>query len=309
MLSFLNIASSLYSQKKTFRREIAKKTLTHLAVELNPVEKLILKRTHLYGVQVAGYFGEVLCALYGMKFNKSLRFQFASLGACVPILDGLTDELGVELDDLQKLISTPPDLNINSFLEIKLTELFNELQMVRKLDSFFFTTLQDVFEAQKMSLEQKKSTMNFDNIESATYKKGGSGALLFLSLVDSMPSKETMDAIYKIGAWVQICDDAFDIQRDRKENIKTIPSLLNDPKMIGQKILSVKNEAFEALKCTHFPEHNIKKTLRILSLYSKMVDVFIDDLIKVNAKRTQDDSELIVPDFSLNFKVLLRLMF
>ncbi len=301
-----NIARSLHTQKKVYQE----------IVTINPEttfksnEILLLKRIPTYAVHVAGYFGEVLCTLYGIKFERELRNRFVLLGACTPLIDGLFDDLNCDPNHLKALIRQSENNSSVNSIEAVFLQLSAPLIPFIEANSFFAIMIDRMFEAQKMSLEQKNKGLSEEKITHLTYEKGGAGALLFLSLMVSEADEELRDAIFKIGAWVQVCDDVFDIERDRKEGIMTLPIIWNNPLLIKKNVKHLQEEAFKAVMSANLDLLNKIKTIRLLSLYDKIIQIFINKLIQINKFSAKDNfiSPIEVPDFSMNIKVILRLI-
>ncbi|MEI8203133.1 MAG: hypothetical protein WCH34_08995 [Bacteroidota bacterium] len=308
LYTLINIARSLYTQQKVYQQKVSS-SIPETAIL--PQEKLLLKRIPSYAVHIGGYFGEVLCTLYGIKFDKELRLRFARFAACTPLFDGLFDDLKGEPGHLKTLFDESQNKSPKNTIEEVFIKLSSPLSPVMRSNPFFNEMLEKMFEAQKRSLQQKSQTSSIEEIKNITFEKGGTGALLFLSLLESKPEKALIEAIYKVGAWVQVCDDVFDIERDRQEGIRTLPMIWNNPKIIKSNIILLQQQSFNAIMQTQFSLLNKIKTVRLLNIYAQMMHIFIHKIIHQNKHLEKENypSPIEVPDFRMNIKVILSLLF
>lgn len=139
------------------------------------------------------------------------------LATMTPLLDDLTDRNGI----------TIPSIHINFEQENEniaiLTNLLKELRLLHPRKNELDTLLSDCLSAQNQSNLQK-STKNLEKIQEFTQKKGGSA--LYLYIAHLFHTDEVKQVSYNLGFCVQLFNDIFDMQSDKKNHINTLANML-----------------------------------------------------------------------------------
>jgi hypothetical protein len=311
LFTLLNIRYGIAKQSKLYCRQVLPLIEDIQTSGLSANEQLLFKRMRAYAVDIAAYFGEVLCSLQGKKFTNELRYRFALLGACTPLFDGFFDEMQLKPERIQQLLDAESILEDANPVEKCFLHCYLPLKKSVSGNSFFNRMLQQMFEAQVLSQKQVSAELNTTDAEQITLAKGGSGAVLFLSLLEDTPDDTIYKAIYKIGGWVQLCDDVFDMERDQKEGILTLPLLINHSIKIKAKLQEYKEVALKSLHQSPYPALQISRTIKLLEFYDKLVNIYLKQVSTLNPIHHTEPlpHKLKVPDFKINAKVIFSLLF
>jgi len=199
------------------------------------------------------------------------------LGAMTPLFDELFDANELCERGIRDAISSDyPDNEI-----IIILQAFRErlLGLVKNRE-FVGQTLDKIIESQLSSLRQKSHNITHDEISQITFDKGGNALLACRSILDHPMDEIEENAVYKLGALVQMCNDVFDVLEDTQKGIKTmvdgIPDLTSFKSEYQDLIISVMLSFGKA----NYKKSNLRKFYTQMMLIISRGLVCIDHLQK-----------------------------
>lgn len=141
----------------------------------------------------------------------------------IPLYDDFTDDYQLKHQEIIKTLKR----NSNSSNNFQLASyLYKRIMEEHPDPDFFSDLLEKGGEAQNLSMLQKEEDVSIDQLWEITHKKGGYFTLLCFSIYSKSFSKKQWDFIYNLGAVIQLLNDTFDVYKDAKEGIKTLPNTL-----------------------------------------------------------------------------------
>lgn len=178
---------------------------------------------------------------YADLIGKELTYQDiraqALIGALARVQDDLVDWLGIDDNRLDLLYESPHDYKPNYQIEKLAKRLWTDLCEEIPEEKFpaYHRTLRSLHECQKKSKHQ--SEMSDTELWNITLQKGSLAALAFMHAVRPEMEEHHQDhkAIRTLG-WFQIIDDVADVEKDRKEGIKTVAQI-EEPAALRGKLL------------------------------------------------------------------------
>ena len=208
--------------------------LSELNAYLQPsgllLDDQLKKRIWNYTLQSAAtntWFAE----LRGYKASKMEINAGIYLGAYTPVHDDLVDEHSLDHEAIVQLQEEKNTGNIHyaliSFLYKKLKD---NIPDIHRFNHYF----QLCGEAQTASLQQlNPQSIELPALQKITFDKGGYATLLYRNILQNKLLKGEEDAIYNLGASLQLVNDMFDVYKDHQNHVQTLPSSLPDLNLIA----------------------------------------------------------------------------
>lgn len=163
-----------------------------------------------------------------------------------PYTDNFLDNPHISINDkvrfnenLTKILSGEK-IHVTSFHEKRVLSLveYIESQFSRDNNIQVFESIQLIQEAQVESLKQdQKYNINYDDILSISFFKGGSSVLADAFLVKGELTNEEMNFAFGYGSFLQLLDDLQDAKADRENKHQTIFSIVNENDIIDDDII------------------------------------------------------------------------
>lgn len=175
-----------------------------------------------------GIYNPMICdafvRLHGRLTNESEKNRYIHYFICSSLFDDFTD---YELINDQQLhdISFCPDKYVARTFDEKVFQRSHLLLRDFVKDKTAYDHISyELYDAQLQSRKQFEDSLNHEEIRQITFSKGGNSVLLcryYLELSSNMAEDECW---YTIGTLIQLTNDLFDIYKDLKDGISTLPN-------------------------------------------------------------------------------------
>ena len=93
---------------------------------------------------------------------------------------------------------------------------------------WYETVTHRLYEAQEDSAKQFNPSITDEEIEQITLHKGGYSVLLCHFYLDDIAGEAEQQCWYQIGGIIQLTNDLYDIHKDYKEGVFTLPNRMKD---------------------------------------------------------------------------------
>lgn len=279
---------NLAVQRNFIKRSVAPILKEAYAINDGQLDESDAKKINeYYGLAVPAVLGEAFCALHQKQMTEKERIASTSQGAMTGLFDDFFDKQYLSADNIEQL------LNENNDRLASNEKLFNEfyknaLQHVPERKAMI-DALMEVYHAQVASKKQNTSTISQKEIEEITWYKGGVSVIFYRTAFLPSPSAKEQQLLYKLGSLMQLCNDIFDVYKDREHHIKTLiteATHINKIRsLLQQELIAQQQFANEA----GFDKSGLKKFFSILNLgiFSRAF-VCLDQLEQL--ERTTNDS-------------------
>lgn len=259
---FMKLLRDLQRQKKFMKHHIA--PLLHQAKSTNDgtlTEKDFLKINKYYGLAVPAILGEAFCTLRGVPMCESERWSSTSQGIITGLFDDFFDDIRLPEEQIVNMVEKPESIipqssNEKLFLDFYLVALqkASHPELIKK-------QLLLVHHAQVASMEQENPEIDKERIWEITCLKGGDSVLFYRTAYDNLLVKGEEEALFQLGSLMQLENDIFDIYKDAKAKIATLPTTL--PKVIELRQLyeAQINLLIELCYKMDYPEKQVKQFL------------------------------------------------
>ena len=268
LFSFINYILKIRFQRKFYHRNFADSDFPDLNTKLSH-----------YGIYVPVFIGESFAALRSIPVNLSERYAITALGAMTGVFDDLFDKFGYTRNDVEKLLHHsnyeekwhPYDIEL-----IRLLHIFNVNSEV-DIKSFIVK----IAEAQLASNKQRYNNLSKEELCEITFNKGGFSMQLYRRAFYGDVSVVEDLFFYKIGALGQLANDVFDVYKDFKAGIYTLPLCirLSEVKTI---YLNLYAEICKLLNELNYSNREKKRFLQLLSLIAARALVALEQYMELS---------------------------
>lgn len=278
---YITLKNNLKLQKKFIKKTIALDIKeSRFTNDGSLSDKDYNKITGYYGLAVPAVLGESFCILRGKKMTEKERLSLTYLGGLTGLFDDFFDEKDMSEEHILNLINTPEDPIIKSAHEKLFTTFYKKALEnaadVNLVKDYFIK----VFDAQVLSKKQILPEIDYDEINSITFQKGGISLLFYRCALSQAMNEEEEKLLYKLGGLMQLENDIFDIYKDHKAGIKTLVTTETKIENLKKIYKYLIDEIHELVFNYNYPIKNKKKFLRIISMIICRGNVCLDMLQK-----------------------------
>jgi hypothetical protein len=139
-------------------------------------------------------------------------------------------------------------------------------------------------EAQQESLQQHQDELSTQKLKDITWAKGGYALLLYRSALNRPISPEEWDAVYQLGGLMQLHNDIFDLYRDLREGIVTLPAQTRSVKDLSKLFIAEIEKTFALYNRLPFSPYQKRKFFLLLYLAVQTGHQCLNQYAKVEAK-------------------------
>ena len=261
---FFTIAYVILVQNKRNTHALFEELEAHLNPKGFTLSNEHRKRIAFYTAQSAltNYW---FSTLRGKKPTASETKLGLYLGAYTPITDDLMDNTG---STYQQLRTIAPDSSAEACI---FNYLWEKLQPSLNTNSLFALYFEKAHEAQNESLVQMESTpLGLDELREITFNKGAYATLLYRFLLQNEAKSGEIDAIYTLGAILQVMNDLFDIYKDYHHGAQTLVTNTADIHFIKKTLDELETKFRSQFFALDYPPRQKKKAwLAIMAIVTR----------------------------------------
>lgn len=258
----------------------------------------IKKAARFQGVQQV-FINDAFVQLINRNTNTFERTSNKLYFILTGLYDDIIDQQILDEKSLNQLFEDPSTAKTDLFETKVLVDV--HLSLLKRVQNIadYTSTLANIHQAQKDSLQQINSTINKDALLDITLRKGGYSLLMCRQYIDLPSSKELDICWYHLGGIIQITNDLFDIYKDLQEGIKTIPNSVKNVNEIQNVYEQLVNNFIISLQ--HLPFE--KRKIDVLKIKLSPIPAFgylaIHNLIKLQDQQEELPNLTTVPRKSL----------
>ena len=257
-LSFCKLSWAIFVRNRWRTFNLLLKLDARLSLDGYTISPQNRKRIYFYTAQsaITTYWFSML---RGYKPTRDETQTALLLGAFTPIADDLMDSTGQSFQALEideKLLSAESAM-FHFFL--------NELKAQKKTNKWFATYFDLAHNAQDESLKQlQNEPLDLNLLETITYNKGGYYTTLYRFALNHPPVKGEEEAIYTLGAILQVLNDLFDMHKDYHNGVQTLVTRTADIHFIAEKLKVLEARFRQQFMALDYPSTNKKKAFRAI---------------------------------------------
>lgn len=179
-----------------------------------------------------GIYKPMICdafiRLQGRTINKREKERFIYYFICSSLFDDFTDYELITGEQLYAVSFQPDRFIPATFDETVFLYAHRLLRDFVRDKAGYDDVSRKLFQAQMQSKKQYNTTLTEDEIRQITFEKGGNAVLLCSYYLEHEADEYTYACWYKIGTLIQLTNDLYDIYKDLKDGISTLPDQMTD---------------------------------------------------------------------------------
>ncbi|MDX2188578.1 MAG: class 1 isoprenoid biosynthesis enzyme [Bacteroidota bacterium] len=238
------------------------------------------KILNYYGLGMTFVLAEGYCLLLGKNITSKERAVTTYLGTLVGMVDDMFDEYNYSYDEVFKLYQSQQFKKNNNFEKLFIKLLSNAIKIVPYRKSFEYY-VSKILKAQQITKSQLSHIISFHELEEITELKGGYSLMLFYCLFENNITDKKTKALMQLGKLMQLGNDIFDVYKDNKDGIKTIPSISTDVKYLRTYFNNELTKTIAMLYDTEWKPNDVESFLHFLFFLFSRCFVCIDQFEKL----------------------------
>ena len=241
-------------------------------------EEDFTKILRYYGFGVPAIVGEGICTLRGKAMSRRERLGISYQGALTGLYDDFFDKTNLPPDRIREMMDWPGRFNPDSSLEKLFIHFLRRVHENVPDKAYFSESFNKVFDAQLDSKSQKSQSLRAGDIIDITFKKGGLSLLFYRSVFPGRAGAAEEEALYHAGGLMQLGNDIFDVYRDSREDIQTLPTTCRNIAEVREVYAGKSARAIAAIRASGFQSRHIEKFLEKFLLGMSRCPVCLDQL-------------------------------
>lgn len=237
-----------------------------------------------YGFGVPAIVGEGICTLRGRKMSQKERKASTYQGALTGLYDDFFDKTRLPHEEIQKMMLEAGAYKAQSSLEKLFIHFLNNVHLSINDRRYFSETFNRVYEIQIETQDQLDPDLSWQAIKEITFRKGGLSLLFYRSIFEDRLKDGEGEALYHTGALMQLGNDIFDVYKDQKENIRTLPGTCTNIDEVRKVFESQLAKTLIMIENVDFPLKNKRKFIQKLVLGISRCYVCLDQLERLEKK-------------------------
>lgn len=236
------------------------------------------KIRNYYGFGVPAIVGEGICTLRGIPMNARERLASTYQGALTGLYDDFFDKTHLGQDEIRQMMNTPTEFKSSSSLEKLFIHFMIKVHENLADKDLFNECFDQVFKAQIESKKQASEDLSRESIKEITFKKGGNSVLFYRSVFENQFQPGEEEALFHIGALMQLGNDIFDVYKDEKAQIHTLLTTCGTIEEVRQVFLEQMAHSILLIKDTAYDKLSIQNYLNKFVLGISRCFVCLDQL-------------------------------
>jgi len=283
--TYISILRDVKRQRK-FVKEILEADIADAAADNDGSldEEDFNKIRGYYGFGVPAIVGEGFCTLRGAKMTQTERMASTFQGALTGLYDDFFDKTGLANNEIKSMMKEPYSYSPASSLEKLfihfLSNVHENLHEISQFNHYF----EKVFSAQVLSKKQLDENLSREEIRDISFKKGGYSLLFYRSVFKHELMKGEEEALFNIGSLMQLGNDTFDVYKDSRDGIKTLPSGCGQIDDVRQVFISQLDHCLGLAGKLNYHRDDIKRYVNKLVLGIARCFVCFDQLERLQGK-------------------------
>jgi hypothetical protein len=241
-MSIIQVIKALREQNKykhsfllPYLKTLEKKYEGHFSKE----QKIKIEK--FYGLFIPAILCSSYKKLYGEKLKEKERERATLFGILTPMGDDLLDVDKLPINKIIALTFDPDQYNATLFSEKVTKEIQGFLLKNVPHKAAYISASKAVLDIQVETEKQLNQNISQTEIEHITYTKGAVSVIIYHQCLDVVADEQMLDALFYIGSLYQLGNDLFDVYKDTRDHIYTLPNTCTD-------FINLRSEFIERVK-------------------------------------------------------------
>jgi len=186
--------------------------------------------------KIRQYYGlfipTILCSsykhLYGQPFTEPERKRATLFGILTPVGDDLFDIEKLDAQAINEITYHPENYRATNFP----AHVACEIQAFMLDDvadkQAYLEAAKNVYEIQLETIKQTQQSIDNQELQRITFEKGGYSVIIYHQIMQQPATTTMWEVLFYIGSLMQLGNDLFDMFKDLRDGIVTLPNRCKD---------------------------------------------------------------------------------
>jgi hypothetical protein len=222
--------------------------------------------------------------LYGKTLSLEERKRATLFGILTPIGDDLFDVHQLPIEKITKLTFEPEQYNATLFAEHVVKEIETILLKEVPNKNIYIKAFQDVLDLQEATVAQTSPDIDNEILKIITYKKGAVSVIIYHQILSDVADDSMIKVLEEVGGLYQLGNDLFDVYKDTRDGIYTIPNTCKDFLALRNTFINKVKKMNQLISKLPYDKNQKEKFSIIINSINARSLVAIDEWIKFYAK-------------------------
>ncbi|MGI8634947.1 MAG: hypothetical protein ACR2KZ_06055, partial [Segetibacter sp.] len=186
--------------------------------------------------KIRQYYGlfipTILCSsykhLYNEEYTQAERKRATLFGVLTPVGDDLFDIDKLSVEAINEITYRPEDYDAKTFSARIAKAIQSFMLQDVPCKNEYLKAAKNVFEIQLETIKQTDPAIEDAELERITYAKGGYSVIIYHQIMDQPASDDMWKVLFYVGSLMQFSNDLFDMFKDLRDGIVTLPDRCDD---------------------------------------------------------------------------------
>jgi hypothetical protein len=247
-------------------------------------EEQRFKINKYYGLLI----GPILCCsykmLYDQAFNDEERKRATLFGILTPLGDDLFDVHHLPIEKISALTFEPEQYQAKLFAENVVKEIQSALLHEVPHKEEYIKASKDVLDLQVATTAQTSPDIEKNQLLEITYRKGAVSVIICHQILSTAADEQMLKVLEEVGGLYQLGNDLFDVYKDTRDRIYTIPNTCKDFKELKTVFVSKVKYMNGLINALPYSNNRKEKFKIIMNSFNARSMVAIDEWIAFQMK-------------------------
>ncbi len=242
--------------------------------------------------KIEKYYGKliapILCGtykmLYGEKLTEDERKRATLFGILTPLGDDLFDVHQLPIEKITQLTFEPEQYEASLFAEHVVKEIQAYLLKEVPNKSEYISASKDVLDLQVATAAQTSPEIEYELLKQITYRKGAVSVIIYHQILSEAADDNMKKVLEEVGGLYQLGNDLFDVYKDTRDGIYTIPNTCKDFSSLRDTFMSKVKKMNQLIAALPYRKDQKEKFSIIINSINARSLVAIDEWIKFYEK-------------------------
>lgn len=242
-------------------------------------EEQLKKIRQYYGL----FIPTILCSSYKHLYNENYtspeRKRATLFGILTPVGDDLFDIDRLDVDAINEITYHPERYQAQTFSAHVAKEIQSFMLKDVPNKKEYLAAAKNVFEIQLETIKQTDPAINDEELERITYAKGGHSVIIYHQIMENPASAAMWKVLFYVGSLMQFGNDLFDMCKDLRDGIITLPDRCADYTDLKALFMSRVKECNRLIYDLPYQQHKKEEFAIAMHLVISRGVVVIDKMI------------------------------
>jgi hypothetical protein len=242
--------------------------------------------------KIMQYYGlfipTILCSsykhLYSEPYTEAERKRATLFGVLTPVGDDLFDIDKLDATAINEITYRPEAYEARTFSSKVSKEIQSFMLKDVPFKNEYLEAAKNVFEIQLETIKQTNPAIDDSELLRITYEKGGYSVIIYHQIMEKPANAEMWKVLFYVGSLMQFGNDLFDIFKDLRDGIVTLPDRCGDYTQLRHLFLSRVRDCNRLIYALPYKQHKKEEFAVAMHLIISRSMVVLDKMIKLEKR-------------------------